>query len=269
MRAIGTVVKINQTDHAQGHICPNVEKWLSEGPSRLLEAARKKRITATAETRDYYEATIIVLTACRQFFLRYGQLATDMAESSPSASERRNLHEIQATCTHLAKFPPRTFRESLQSLWFLFVLLQLESNASSFSPGRFDQYLHPYLRNDLKENRITLAQALELVEAFWIKCNQIVYLRSANSARYFAGFPIGFNIVLGGRTRTGEDAVNILSYLCLKAQEHIGLPQPNLSARIHENSLDEFIDECSRVIGLGSGMPQLFNDESIVPALEN
>ena len=33
MRAIGKVAKINQTDHAQGHICPDTQRWLAYGPS--------------------------------------------------------------------------------------------------------------------------------------------------------------------------------------------------------------------------------------------
>jgi len=57
--------------------------------------------------------------------------------------------------------------------------------------------------------------------------------------------------------------------LFLKAQDHVRLPQPNLTARLHENSSDEYLMECSRVIGLGTGMPQMVNDASIVPALKN
>ncbi|MDP3177355.1 MAG: pyruvate formate lyase family protein, partial [Spirochaetaceae bacterium] len=97
---------------------------------------------------------------------------------------------------------------------------------------------------------------------------QIVYLRNSGSAKYFAGFPIGFNIAIGGLTRDGLDASNELSYLFLKAQAELGLPQPNLSARLSERSSEDFVRECSRVIGRGSGMPQIFNDESIIPALE-
>ena len=69
-------------------------------------------------------------------------------------------------------------------------------------------------------------------------------------------------------TRPGRDESNELSYLFLEAQSHILLPQPNLSARLHEDTPDALLDECTRVIGLGSGMPQVFNDESIIPALE-
>lgn len=266
---ISKVVKINQTDHAQGHICPNVEKWLTLGPMGLLKEAREKSSKAPKEKQDFYRATIIVLTAYQGFLRRYGSLAGHLSLKATSEEIKANLFEIQRICRFIAKSPPQSFRESLQSLWFLFVVLQLESNASSFSPGRIDQYLYAYLSKDLVSGQLTLWQALELIEALWIKFNQIVYLRNANSAKYFAGFPIGFNVALGGQTPDGEDATNILSFLCLKAQDHIGLPQPNVSARLHALSPDEFIDECSRVIGQGSGMPQIFNDESIIPALKN
>lgn len=38
---IAKVVKINQKDHAQGHICPDCVKWLKMGPQGLLAQAEK------------------------------------------------------------------------------------------------------------------------------------------------------------------------------------------------------------------------------------
>jgi pyruvate-formate lyase len=108
----------------------------------------------------------------------------------------------------------------------------------------------------------------EITDAIFIKFNQIVYMRNSHSARYFAGFPTGFNITVGGKDEEGNDATNDLSFVFLKAQDHVRLPQPNLTARLHHNSPQSFLDECSRVIGLGTGMPQIVNDESIIPALE-
>ena len=60
----------------------------------------------------------------------------------------------------------------------------------------------------------------------------------------------------------------IFLFSFLKAQDHVRLPQPNLTARLHNSSPEEFVNECTRVIGLGTGMPQIVNDESIIPALE-
>ena len=147
---------------------------------------------------------------------------------------------MAASCRWLAEHPARDFREALQAVWFLFVLLQIESNASSFSPGRFDQYMLPYLEQDLAAGKLTLVEAQALLEQLWLKFNEIVLLRSSHSARYFAGFPIGFNIALGGQLADGSDATNLLSYMCLRAQADLGMTQPNLSIRVHAGSPRSF-----------------------------
>ena len=43
---------------------------------------------------------------------------------------------IRDSCKNISERPVQTFHEAVQSTWFLFVILQMESNASSFSPGR-------------------------------------------------------------------------------------------------------------------------------------
>ena len=89
---------------------------------------------------------------------------------------------------------------------------------------------------------MTLEDALELTECLWLKFNQLVYLRNSNSAKYFAGFPIGFNVAIGGQNEDGSDASNELSYLFLQAQSHLLLPQPNLSLRIYKDSPQELLE---------------------------
>jgi pyruvate formate-lyase/glycerol dehydratase family glycyl radical enzyme len=266
--AIARVVKVNQKDHAQGHICPDTAKWIRLGPAGIREEAEARLAAASPEQREFYESVVLVLDAASEFMVRYADLATAMIPDAATPEQADNLREIARICSKLSVRGAETFREAVQSLWFLFALLHLESNASSFSPGRADQYLYPYYLADIESGRLDRAAALELIEALWLKFNQIVYLRNSHSASFFAGFPIGFNVAFGGRDEAGRDESNALSYLFLEAQGHIGLPQPNLSARLHEGTPDSLLDECTRVIGLGSGMPQVFNDESVIPALE-
>jgi len=267
-QSMAKVVKINQKDHAQGHICPDTPKWLRLGPAGLIEEVR----SAAKEMGDpnrFLEGVLLSLEGARDFMIRYADLSKELAEKSAGPAAADEYRDIASICRNLADRPPETFHEALQSLWFLFVILHMESNASSFSPGRMDQYLMPFLKRDLDAGILDMAGALELVEALWLKFNQIVYLRNSNGAKYFAGFPIGFNVALGGQDHAGNDSSNELSFLFLKAQEHIGLPQPNLSARLFKGSPDDLVDTCSRVIGCGSGMPQIFNDEVVIPALQS
>lgn len=91
-----------------------------------------------------------------------------------------------------------------------------------------------FYRRDIENKILTEDDALEIIECIWLKFNQIVYMRNRNSAKFFAGFPIGFNIAIGGQDADGNDYSNEISFLCLKAQEHLLLPQPNLSVRLHE-----------------------------------
>lgn len=306
----GKAFSLNQTDHAQGHILPDVEGWLRLGVKGLrekVEAARQQLEAPTDQQRVFYEAALIALQAAQEFMMRYAVLARQTADEDPlpnppqkggsispllrrgaggevseqgevlegagtideSQNRRQELQRIADVCEWISENPPRNFREALQATWFLFVLLQIESNASSFSPGRFDQYMLPFLERDLDAGSLTLAEAQELLKHFWLKFNEIVLLRSSSSARYFAGFPIGFNIILGGQRPDGDDATNFLSYMCLRAQADIGLTQPNLSIRVHKDSPQEFLLAASSVISKGSGMPQVFNDEVIIPGQIN
>lgn len=264
--AIGKVVKINQTDHSQGHICPDCDGWLHTGPAELRRRAAAQAAESSGEQRDFYRAVAITMEGAQCFMLRYAKLAEEIAAAAAD-SDKITLQQVAANCRSLAERAPETFHEALQSLWFLFVILQMESNASSFSPGRMDCYLQPFYSRDLKKGIITRQEALELIECLWLKFNQIVYMRNAHSAKYFAGFPIGFNIAVGGVDETGRATENELSYLFLKAQEHLGLPQPNLSVRLSKDISEPLLETAVRVVAKGSGMPQFFNDEAVIHAM--
>lgn len=263
INAMAKVVKINQKDHAQGHICPDSALWLKLGPSGLIEKAKRKLETCPKDQREFYECVILVLEGTQNFMKRYSYHIMNMIDNVEEEYQR-GLKEVADNCMNLSQRPPQSFYEAVQSLWFLFVILHMESNASSFSPGRMDQYLYPYYQKDIASGVLTKQKALEILECLWLKFNQIVYLRNQNSAKYFAGFPIGFNIAIGGIDENGEDIYNDLSLLCLKAQYDLGLPQPNLSVRLNKNSSHELMQEAIKVVAKGSGMPQFFNDEAIV-----
>ncbi len=265
----GKAFTLNQTDHAQGHILPDVAAWLRLGVSGLRQKVIAARQGQPPERQVFYDAALIALQAAEEFMQRYAALAAEKAFQTEDQTRKQELEHISAVCGWIAENAPRDFWESLQAVWFLFALLQIESNASSFSPGRFDQYMLPFLERDLEAGRLTLTEAQTLLESLWLKFNEIVMLRSSSSARYFAGFPIGFNLILGGQLADGRDATNFLSYMCLRAQADLGLTQPNLSIRIHGNSPQAFLMAAAFVIGRGSGMPQVFNDEVIIPAQVN
>lgn len=265
---IARVVKVNQQDHAQGHICPDVKLWLEKGPEGLRQEAMKRLAEAQGDQKLFYESVVIVMGGVSDFMRRYAARIRSMEADSRDVAQKAEMEIVAHNCDSLAAHPAKTFHEAVQSMWFLMVVLHMESNASSFSPGRLDRILYPYYKADVDAGRLDSRQALEIIECVWLKFNQIVYMRNANSAKYFAGFPIGFNIAVGGQDEDGNNVENEVSFLMLKAQEDIGLPQPNLSVRLHENTPDDILKQAIRVVSKGSGMPQFFNDKAVIPSLE-
>ncbi|MBU5584243.1 formate C-acetyltransferase/glycerol dehydratase family glycyl radical enzyme, partial [Enterococcus sp. S181_ASV_20] len=86
--------------------------------------------------------------------------------------------EISRICAKVPNQPAETFQEAVQSVWFIQLILQIESNGHSLSYGRFDQYMYPYLKSDLEKGAITEAKAVELLTNLWIKTLTVNKVRS-------------------------------------------------------------------------------------------
>ncbi|PXW36450.1 formate C-acetyltransferase [Klebsiella oxytoca] len=260
------IFSVNQTDKGQGHIIIDYPRLLENGLSALV--AELKVVNKQHPQNSFYQAVLILLEASQRHILRYAALADEMAASCVDEQRRKELETIAEISRHNAVHRPEDFWQASQLFWYMNIILQYESNASSISLGRFDQYMLPYYQASL--NRGQDPQFLkELLESLWVKCNDIVLLRSTSSARYFAGFPTGYTALLGGLTETGRSAVNILSFLSLDAYQNVRLPQPNLGVRVNELIDRPFLRKTAETIRLGTGIPQIFNDEVVIPAFLN
>lgn len=174
--------------------------------------------------------------------------------------------EISRICSKVPYEPAETFQEAVQSVWFIQLILQIESNGHSLSYGRFDQYMYPYYDRDIKNGTIKESEALELLTCLWIKTLTINKVRSQSHTLSSAGSPMYQNVTIAGQTTDKKDAVNDLSFLVLKSVAQTRLTQPNLTVRYHKNINKHFLDECIEVMRLGFGMPALNNDEIIIPS---
>ena len=208
------IVNLNQTDKGQGHIIPDFEEVLKKGYQNIkkeLEENLKKD-----SENDFFKASLIVLNATIEHIRRYEKLARELAEKENDPDRKYELEIISRVSGKIATEPAETFLEALQLLWYTSIVLQMESNASSISLGRIDQYLYPYYKKDIEKGE-SKEKLKEYLEAFYIKTNDVVLLRSEHSAKFFAGFPSGYTALLGGVSIYGQSAVNELSYLCLEA----------------------------------------------------
>lgn len=211
----------------------------------------------------FYNAVLIVIQAVRTYADRMAKLAAKMAETA--APERKaELLEMARICSKVPYEPAETLHEAIQSVWFIQVILQIESNGHSLSYGRFDQYMNPFLEHDLAAGILTEDQAVELLDNLWIKTLTVNKIRSQAHTLSSAGSPMYQNVTVGGQTTDKKDAVNHMSFLVLRSVAQTRLPQPNLTVRYHRNLSPAFFDEAIQVMRLGTGMPALNNDELII-----
>lgn len=261
--------KLNAGD---AHLAVNYERILKDGLKGYEK--RVKEYKASLDLTDpesidkycFYNAVLIVLEAVRNFANRYSVLAKDLAEKELNQERKIELLEISRICSKVPYEPAETFREAVQSVWFIQLILQIESNGHSLSYGRFDQYMYPYYNRDIKNDTIKESEALELLTCLWIKTLTINKVRSQAHTLSSAGSPMYQNVTIAGQTIDKKDAVNDLSFLVLKSVAQTRLTQPNLTVRYHKNINKHFLDECVEVMRLGFGMPALNNDEIIIPS---
>lgn len=257
------VIKLNQTDKGQGHIIMDFPLILNAGIGAYLK--RIQKLVHQHPDNEFFAAAALIFEAMQRHFERYADLARQMAADPTVPSYRQTeLTEMAAMCGRLQTARPQSFYEALQLLWMTSIVGQYESNASSLSLGRMDQYLYPFYQAS-KEAGVPAAFMHEVLGDFYLKTDDVVLLRSAESAKCFAGFPTGYTVALGGLDKYGQYAVNELSYKMLDLYQEIQLPQPNLSVRINEQIPRRFLNKTCETIRLGTGIPMIFNDEVCVP----
>lgn len=264
--------KLNAGD---AHLAVNYERLLSDGlkgyekRTKEMQAALDFTDPDSIDKNVFYKAVLTVIEAVHTFSLRYSELAKELAGTEKDAKRKEELLEISRVCAKVPYEPAASFREAIQSVWFIQLILQIESNGHSLSYGRFDQYMYPYYKKDLDEGVMTEEEGLELLTCLWIKTMTINKVRSQAHTLSSAGSPMYQNVTIGGQTTDKKDAVNELSFAVLKSVAQTRLTQPNLTVRYHANLNKKFFDECIEVMKLGFGMPALNNDEIIIPSFIN
>lgn len=241
---------------------------LKDYERRAMEKLEKLDLTdyRNIQKSYFYRAILITVQGVKHFAERYAELAEQTAGREADPARRAELLEMSRILKKVPYEPAETFREAVQSLWLVHLILQIESNGHSLSYGRMDQYLNPYYEADLVSGAISEEEACELMCNLWLKTYTINKIRSWSHTQFSAGSPLYQNVTVGGQNADGTDAVNAMSYLILKSVAKCHLTQPNLTVRYHRGLSDGFMKECVEVVRCGFGMPAFNDDEVIIPS---
>ena len=258
-----------------GHVTVKYWEVLETGFEGIMEKAQKELDGCSvgdgnyARKSHFLEAVILSCKAVIDYAGRYAKLAQEMAAQTSDPVRKQELFVIAENCSRVPSKGAQNFYEACQSFWFVQQLLQMESSGHSISPGRFDQYMYPYYKKDMEAGTITREFAQELMDCIWVKLNDLNKCRDAASAEGFAGYSLFQNLIAGGQNKEGEDVTNDLSVMCIQASMHVHLPAPSLSVRVWNGSPHEFLIKAAELTRTGIGLPAYYNDEVIIPALQN
>lgn len=258
-----------------GHVTVKYEEVLEIGYEGIIAKAQKELDGCKVGDENYAKkshflnAVILSCQAVIEYAQRYAELALEMADRCQDQARKQELLVIARNCSRVPAKGATGFYEACQSFWFVQQLIQLESSGHSISPGRFDQYMYPYYRKDMDNGNISREYAQELMDCIWVKLNDLNKCRDAASAEGFAGYSLFQNLIAGGQDKDGNDVTNDLSFMSIQASMHVHLPQPSLSVRVWNGTPHEFLIKAAELTRTGIGLPAYYNDEVIIPALQN
>lgn len=242
-------------EQVTGHLIPDMRPVLRIGVDGLKEQIRKARNqTADEKKQDYYMAMDLALDAVLIMAERYARLAKEKAEAFEGADKERFLLMAE-TLERIPKTGAKNIYEAIQSFILMWQVMCLEQtpNPYAFSVGNADRIFEPYRMAENTDRELTAALLKHL----------LVFYNVADRS-----WAISQNLIIGGKSNTGEDLTNPTSYALLDAYYDMNLPQPILSVKLHKNTPDSLYKELGRFLFTpGCLTPSFFNDDSIFEIL--
>jgi formate C-acetyltransferase len=261
------------------HTVPCYRNVLEQGLERLITQAAEYETGLVQESElssddvkklQFYQATQIAMIGIINYAENLSRLAEKLAEKEADRDKRANFKKLSQICVRVPALPARNFREALNAIWIIQVAIHAENINMAMSPGRLDQVLYDYYRNDIEAGRLTVEEALELIGCFWLKLNDNTNLVPETAEELFGGAGTVPAVTVGGVDENGEDAVNDLTYLMLRITELLKTRDPSLNARYHyEKNSNTYRDRVAEVITNTRAVPAMHNDVVDIEVLKN
>jgi formate C-acetyltransferase len=261
------------------HTIPNYRVALERGIEYIVDqaASRETRIrhnrNLTEEGKQKlvcYQAMQIAMKGVITYAMNLSQKASELARIEQDPLTKKNLEKMAEVCAQVPAKPARTFREAINALWIIQVAIHAENINMAMSPGRLDQILFKYYRQDIDGGTLTVKQAIELVGCLWFKLNDNTNLVPEASEELFGGAGTVPAVTVGGVDENGKDAVNDLTYIMLRVTELLKTRDPSLNARYHyEENSHNYRNRVAEVIANTKSVPAVHNDVVDISVLEN
>jgi formate C-acetyltransferase len=259
--------------HTISHTVPDYELVVQQGLASIIRTAEQKESAlgnsdADNTKKDFYRAVKSALQGVMAYAERLRNKAAYLANAETNPVRREELLKLSEICARVAKEKSNTFHEALQAIWIAHVAINQESNNVSNSLGRLDQILYPLYRKGIEDGTLTPGQAVELVGCFYLKLADHEPMSPETAEELFGGSGSNQAITLGGVDASGQDAVNDLTYVMLKATELLKVKDPNVNVRYYPGvNTPEYLKRLCEVNVITQATPCFHNDIENIKAL--
>jgi pyruvate formate-lyase/glycerol dehydratase family glycyl radical enzyme len=257
-----------------GHLAPNYKKVIDVGFGAVraeaqakLDAMRGRMYGHDAEKYYFYKSIVTVCDAYILLAKRYAAVCREQAAGPVEAGRQAELLEMADSLDWIAENPARTFHEAVQATFLYQTFLYIDGNFQGLSFGRFDQYTYPCLAKDLEAGTISLDEAQEIVDCFWLKVGALYGARVVLVARVTGAYSTFQHLTLGGVDREGNDATNPVTFMCLEAPARLQLHEPPVSLRVSATTPDALFECAFESSKRAGGIPCFQNEALIIDAL--
>jgi len=276
----GWVFYFMMKTNAISHTVPGFPMVINEGLESIKSKAEKlEQETKDTEKKNFYKAVQIaidgVLIYSKHLSEEALRIASNLDPNNPDQAKRIiELKEISRICAKVPAKPAETLQEAIQSIWTSFVCLHCENANSALSIGRLDQMLQPFFLSDIEKagneekKQNVIKRAIELVGSLFLRINDHDPLMPNVGWKLFGGSSSDDTVTVGGVDKEGNNAVNDMSFIILKANEMLGFQDPNMNARYYSGiNSKEYLRRLTEVnINMGAS-PSIHNDKTMIEAL--
>ena len=222
-----------------GHANPNYDALLHLGIDGIKKEIIKYR-AVNPDKAEFYDGVDKALDSV----LVLGEKCLEYLKeklSSCTGDEKEKYEKLVRAYEVIPRFPAYDFLSAAQFFWLVYSFDGIDS------PGRFDQFMIDYYRKSDKSEA-----------NFWLENLWKAFYKTRS-----------WNLCIGGTDENWNDVSNELSYAVLETAAKFKYHTPNLTMRVSRSTPDSLWKKAADVIATGIGMPALYNDEAVCPALES
>ena len=161
--------------------------------------------------------------------------------------------------------PAKDAKEAVQFLYLAYLAAVKDQDGAAMSLGRTSTFLDIYIEKDIRDGKLTEAEAQELIDQFIIKLRIVRFLRTPEYNDLFSGDPVWVTESLGGQGVDGRSLVTKTSFRYLHTLYNLGpAPEPNLTVLWFKNAPENWKKFCAKV-SIDTSAIQYENDDLMRP----